>query len=61
MPGIGAAFRDNQPIPPIVIYTFLLADDANDVLRIFILEAPAQDWAEVWARGKKMLDCKIRR
>ena len=61
MPGIGAAYVDQEASPPIVIYTFLLADDASDVLRIFILEAPQQDWAEVWARNEKILNCRIRR
>ncbi len=61
MPGIGAAYVDKEPLPPVVIYTFLLADDENDVLRIFILESPQAEWTETWALGEHMLDCKIRR
>jgi hypothetical protein len=61
MPGIGAAYLDQDSSPPVVIYTFLLADDASDILRIFILEAPQRDWAEVWARDEKILRCRIRR
>ena len=61
MPGVGAAYVDEEASPPLVIYTFLLADDANDILRIYILEAPQSDWADVWARSEKMLNCRIRR
>jgi hypothetical protein len=61
MPGIGAAYVDSESSPPVVIYTFLLADDEYDILRLFILEAPQEDWAAVWARGQQMLDCRIRR
>ena len=61
MPGIGAAYLDQGASPPVVIYTFLLADDESDILRIFILEAPQEDWAEVWARNEKILNCRIRR
>jgi hypothetical protein len=61
MPGIGAAYVDSSASPPVVIYTFLLADDARDTLRLFILEAPQEDWAAVWARGQQMLNCRIRR
>ena len=61
MPGIGATYLDQKASPPVVIYTFLLADDASDILRIFILEAPQREWAEVWARNEKILHCRIRR
>jgi hypothetical protein len=61
MPGIGAAYVDDAASPPVVIYTFLLADDKHDTLRLFILESPKEEWAGVWALGKQMLNCRIQR
>ncbi|KAA1257250.1 hypothetical protein LF1_53990 [Rubripirellula obstinata] len=38
-----------------VIHNFLIADDANDVVYMFIYESPEQDWEEAWSKGQTML------
>jgi hypothetical protein len=61
MLGIGAAYLDKKASPAVVIYTFLLSDDESDILRIFILESPQEDWAQVWKTRQQMLNCRVRR
>lgn len=61
MPGIGTTYLDREAFPDVVVYTFLLPDDESDILRVFILESPQEDWAQVWASRRQMLDCRIRR
>lgn len=59
--GMGIRYRQETEDSPVIVHNFLIADDLEDSIRLFIFESPETNWDAAWKVGEVLMRVEISR